>query len=71
MTASNLLDMLDNGVVLCHLAKVIQERAQDAVHGGIAKGVSINTQMLSLCILLTFLCFHFLNPSIGSRLYTW
>lgn len=38
MTASNLLDMLDNGVVLCHLAKVIQERAQDAVHAGIVKG---------------------------------
>ncbi|XP_054261381.1 growth arrest-specific protein 2-like isoform X2 [Macrosteles quadrilineatus] len=38
LTSSNLLDMLDNGVVLCHLARVIQERALEAVHSGLASG---------------------------------
>ncbi|XP_072160602.1 growth arrest-specific protein 2 isoform X3 [Bemisia tabaci] len=37
LTASNLLDMLDNGVVLCRLARVIQEKMQEAAHHGACK----------------------------------
>ncbi|XP_024085606.1 growth arrest-specific protein 2-like isoform X1 [Cimex lectularius] len=38
ITATNLLDILDNGVVLCHLAMVIHERVKDAVDTGLASG---------------------------------
>ncbi|RZF41924.1 hypothetical protein LSTR_LSTR005692 [Laodelphax striatellus] len=38
ITATNLLDMLDNGVVLCHLAKLIQNRIQEAVDDGTESG---------------------------------
>ncbi|XP_075234830.1 growth arrest-specific protein 2-like [Lycorma delicatula] len=38
INAGNLLDMLDNGVVLCHLAKLIQSRMQEAVEEGTHKG---------------------------------
>lgn len=41
LSSSNLLDMMDNGVILCHLAKAIQERAVDAVRSGLATGVSL------------------------------
>ncbi|XP_073994113.1 growth arrest-specific protein 2-like isoform X2 [Rhodnius prolixus] len=38
ITATNLLDVLDNGVILCHLAKVIHEKAEEAVRSGISAG---------------------------------
>ncbi|XP_039295230.1 growth arrest-specific protein 2 [Nilaparvata lugens] len=38
MNATNLLDMLDNGVILCHLAKLIQNRIQEAVDDGTEPG---------------------------------
>jgi len=38
LSSSNLLDMLDNGVVLCQLARLIQERAREAVLSGLATG---------------------------------
>ncbi|KAL0272959.1 UNVERIFIED_CONTAM: hypothetical protein PYX00_005750 [Menopon gallinae] len=38
ITGDNFLDMLDNGVILCQLAKVIRERAQHAVYNGLHKG---------------------------------
>lgn len=40
LTATNLLDMLDNGVILIHLARLIQQKAQECVLSGQAKGVS-------------------------------
>ncbi|XP_023722379.1 growth arrest-specific protein 2 isoform X2 [Cryptotermes secundus] len=38
ITGENFLDMLDNGVVVCHLARVIQERAKQVVDIGSVKG---------------------------------
>uniref|UniRef100_A0A8D8ZW67 GAS2-like protein 1 n=1 Tax=Cacopsylla melanoneura TaxID=428564 RepID=A0A8D8ZW67_9HEMI len=38
LTATNLLDMLDNGVILIHLARLIQQKAQECVLSGVAKG---------------------------------
>ncbi|KAJ8878749.1 hypothetical protein PR048_019335 [Dryococelus australis] len=38
LTGENFLDMLDNGVLVCQLARVIQERAQQAVNTGTATG---------------------------------
>ncbi|KAI5732484.1 hypothetical protein M8J76_000870 [Diaphorina citri] len=38
LTATNLLDMLDNGVILIHLARLIQQKAQECVLSGQAKG---------------------------------
>uniref|UniRef100_A0A146L4M9 Growth arrest-specific protein 2 n=4 Tax=Lygus hesperus TaxID=30085 RepID=A0A146L4M9_LYGHE len=38
ISASNLLDVLDNGVVLCHLASVIHEKADETIRNGTAKG---------------------------------
>lgn len=40
ITGTNFLDMLDNGVVVCHLARVIQDKAKQAVESGAVKGVS-------------------------------
>ncbi|KAJ4450866.1 hypothetical protein ANN_02298 [Periplaneta americana] len=40
ITGENFLDMLDNGVIVCHLARVIQERAKQVVDMGSVKGVS-------------------------------
>jgi len=40
ITGENFLDMLDNGVVVCHLARVIQERAKQVIDIGSVKGVS-------------------------------
>lgn len=40
ITGENFLDILDNGVVVCHLARVIQERAKQVVDMGSVKGVS-------------------------------
>lgn len=42
LQGSNLLDMLDNGVLLCQLAKLIQERAEQAVAAGLTTPVSIH-----------------------------
>jgi len=42
ITGDNFLDMLDNGVILCQLARVIHERAQHAYNNGLFKGVSWN-----------------------------
>nr|CAD7403861.1 unnamed protein product [Timema poppensis] len=36
LTGENFLDMLDNGVLVCQLARVIQERAQQAIQMGTA-----------------------------------
>ncbi|XP_034239392.1 growth arrest-specific protein 2-like, partial [Thrips palmi] len=38
ITGTNFLDMLDNGVVVCHLARVIQDKAKQAVESGAVKG---------------------------------
>ncbi|XP_044734789.1 growth arrest-specific protein 2-like isoform X2 [Chrysoperla carnea] len=38
ITGENFFDALDNGVIVCHLARVIQDKARHAVHGGYAKG---------------------------------
>ncbi|XP_026281021.2 growth arrest-specific protein 2-like isoform X2 [Frankliniella occidentalis] len=38
ITGTNFLDMLDNGVVVCHLARVIQDKAKQAVESGSVKG---------------------------------
>jgi hypothetical protein len=40
MSRNNFLGELDNGVVLCHLAQVICDKAKYAVDTGHAKGVS-------------------------------
>jgi hypothetical protein len=42
ITGENFLDMLDNGVVVCHLARVIQERAREVTDMGSVKGVSFD-----------------------------
>lgn len=34
--------MLDNGVVVCHLARVIQDKAKQAVESGAVKGVRMS-----------------------------
>lgn len=36
LQGENLLDLLDNGVLLCQLAKVIQEKAEAAVSVGLS-----------------------------------
>lgn len=38
ITGENFLDMLDNGVVVCHLARAIQERAKHVIDIGSVKG---------------------------------
>jgi len=40
LQGTNLLDMLDNGVLLCQLAKLIQDRAEQAVAAGFTTPVS-------------------------------
>jgi len=40
VTAMNFMEALDDGLVVCRLAKTIQEQAQQAVEEGRAKGVS-------------------------------
>lgn len=40
ITRDNFLAELDNGVVLCHLAQIVQEQAKIAIAAGLAKGVS-------------------------------
>jgi hypothetical protein len=39
LNAINLLDMLDNGVILCRLAKTIECLAQESILTGHYKGV--------------------------------
>lgn len=38
LTGENFFDLLDNGVFVCHLAKVIQDKAKEAIIAGITKG---------------------------------
>lgn len=40
VTGDNFFDALDNGVVVCRLARVIQEKARTAIDAGKAKGVN-------------------------------
>ena len=40
ISGENFFDVLDNGAVLCRLARVIQEKARTAVDAARAKGVS-------------------------------
>lgn len=40
VSGDNFFDALDNGVVVCRLARVIQEKARTAIDAGRAKGVS-------------------------------
>lgn len=40
VSGDNFFDALDNGVVVCRLARVIQEKARTAIDAGKAKGVS-------------------------------
>jgi len=42
ITGDNFFDVLDNGVIVCRLARVIQEKARSAVEAGRAKGVSVH-----------------------------
>lgn len=39
LQGGNLLDMLDNGVLLCQLAKLIQEKAEQAIEAGLTSPV--------------------------------
>lgn len=39
VTGENFFDSLDNGVIVCRLARVIQEKARTAIDSGRAKGV--------------------------------
>ena len=39
VTGENFFDALDNGAVVCRLARVIQEKARSAIDSGRAKGV--------------------------------
>lgn len=41
ITGDNFFDVLDNGVIVCRLARVIQEKARSAIEAGRAKGVNI------------------------------
>lgn len=41
VTGENFFDVLDNGVVVCHLARFIQDKAKQAVNAGLVKGVSL------------------------------
>lgn len=41
ITGDNFFDVLDNGVIVCRLARVIQEKARSAIESGRAKGVSV------------------------------
>ena len=40
LTGENFFESLDNGSVVCRLARVIQEKARSAIDAGKAKGVS-------------------------------
>lgn len=40
VSGDNFFDALDNGVVVCRLARIIQEKARTAIDAGKAKGVS-------------------------------
>ena len=44
------MDALDNGLIVCRLAKTIQEQAQQAVEEGRAKGVSIILLSYAFCL---------------------
>jgi hypothetical protein len=50
ITGENFLDMLDNGSIVCHLARVIEERAKQVVDIGSIKGVSDKTIIIVLFI---------------------
>lgn len=39
ITGENFFDSLDNGVIVCRLARVIQEKARSAIDSERAKGV--------------------------------
>ncbi|XP_014478520.1 PREDICTED: growth arrest-specific protein 2-like, partial [Dinoponera quadriceps] len=39
ITGDNFFDMLDNGAIVCRLARVIQEKARSAIDAGRAKGL--------------------------------
>lgn len=56
--------MLDNGVLLCQLAKLIQERAEQAVAAGLTSPVRLN-----YFILLYLFYFFFLINFLSSLLY--
>lgn len=47
ITGDNFFDVLDNGVIVCRLARVIQEKARSAVEAGRAKGVSLLNNSVS------------------------
>lgn len=53
------MDALDNGLIVCRLAKTIQEQAQQAVEEGRAKGVGIT--FLLFCLLNLFIFLHLLK----------
>lgn len=40
VTGENFFDVLDNGVIVCHLGKYIQEKVKNAIKQGLATGVS-------------------------------
>lgn len=54
ITGDNFFDVLDNGVIVCRLARVIQEKARSAIEAGRAKGVSIT---ISFIILVSYVLY--------------
>lgn len=54
ITGDNFFDTLDNGVIVCKLARVIQEKARAAIDAGLAKGVSV------------MLCYYYVNYTVTS-----
>lgn len=41
VSGETFFDVLDNGVIVCHLGKVIQDKVKEAIKAGLATGVSI------------------------------
>lgn len=63
ITGDNFLDMLDNGVILCQLARVIHERAQHAIDNGLHKGVRF--------FLKRIIFFWFIYNNLKKKILDW
>lgn len=68
LTGENFFDLLDNGVLVCHLARVIQDKAKDAIKAGLAKGVSSLKHFFLVCN-LSARCYHFIYKYKSFCLY--
>lgn len=84
VSGDNFFDALDNGVVVCRLARVIQEKARTAIDAGRAKGVSnsfvkwldirkldtnVNRNVKVRFYLISFFCVYFLTYSPYSCIF--